>query len=760
MMIPRRSGMSFAHVFEASLLQTLSALISVAQASHSLCTSAQCLARPPLPSRIPQSRWRNEALDLLHGSGAGSGLSPDGHDAAASATASALQDVIGVLPAEAVPSTESGGTGGGTSIRHAETGALLIDLPAGDATSEDENGAPLHVKGRSASLGHHHRRAAAGLVTSARRRGRSAGVATAALLALRRTLIGGARRVIPRRLQAAFAAGRGTSAHEASRDAALPSTASGIPVGEAGASMPPSPQTASVAAMVPSLLHRSILGWRSEAAQRVQLNEGLDAEAINTLFRLGAFLVHTCGSRSSGGGGSTTRTTRGRFAVASAPEASASGAAAKRVQAEERARRLLPFLAWLPVRAFSVPTMAAALEVWQWVLGTCPVLRVPLLAHVVAAWRWTIDMRFGLFSGGTREDAASAAPPAAGRTSDGPQSTPAMPSDFVAPPEPEGLSERVARATLAGATVHAPLQWLPPGLSDPEPHRFFLQVRTWVGRHPRRSLARLHAPSPCPPAQLFEERCRQSRSSSGEELALLAQAVLPALADATRLSARPAAFGPRVRLVHLGMCVLQAAHVAQGAPQGGQAPGAPPAAGPLRRGSSFGVGSTVGLYESAVPTPRLGMVGATFADPATPGALAAARDAADARGGGGADDDSVLWDDSTTVVSGSQAEHEEPPAAAAAAAVVAAPGLFAAAEAPAGGAAVFSGERWAGVSAGSLACLRERLYRAALAWFALAPSRYEVATSPQVVRQDFPYVVSLCRLIQVCVWGERRMEEG
>ena len=64
------------------------------------------------------------------------------------------------------------------------------------------------------------------------------------------------------------------------------------------------------------------------------------------------------------------------------------------------------------------------------------------------------------------------------------------------------------------------------------------------------------------------------------------------------------------------------------------------------------------------------------------------------------------------------------------------------------------------MSAGSLACLRERLYRAALAWFALAPSRYEVATSPQVVRQDFPYVVSLCRLIQVCVWGERRMEEG
>ena len=36
MMIPRRSGMSFAHVFEASLLQTLSALVSVAQASHSL----------------------------------------------------------------------------------------------------------------------------------------------------------------------------------------------------------------------------------------------------------------------------------------------------------------------------------------------------------------------------------------------------------------------------------------------------------------------------------------------------------------------------------------------------------------------------------------------------------------------------------------------------------------------------------------------------------------------------------------------------
>lgn len=445
------------------------------------------------------------------------------------------------------------------------------------------------------------------------------------------------------------------------------------------------PLVESPVASVPDLLHRSIAGWRSDAAERFELQGGLDAEAASTLFRLGAFIVHSCGEARE----------RERRPVAE----DAASAAEKRQAADERARRLLPFLAWLPMRVFSQPTMAAALETWQWVSASCPHLRLALLGQVVAAWRWSIDMHFGLFSGGTHstEPAGRAAPASA-------TGTPAMPADFISPPEPAGLAERVARMTVAGATTHAPPQCLPAGLTDHEPHRLVLQF--------------------------FEERCRQSRSSSGEELALVAQAVSAAVADGTRLSTQPAAFGARVRLVHLGMCVLQAAHPSPEHAARGAA--VPP--GSSRRGSALPhladpLPVLTGGSSPTTAVPRLGgLAGGSFS--AAPGAPAAA----------GPGDDDGLWDDATTV-SGSL--H----GAAAGAAPAAEPPAVDAPAPP----EIFSGDRWPGVSVGSLAVLRERLYRAALSWFALPLSRYEVATSPQVVRQDFPYIVSMCRLVQLDV---------
>jgi len=140
--------------------------------------------------------------------------------------------------------------------------------------------------------------------------------------------------------------------------------------------------------------------------------------------------------------------------------------------------------------------------------------------------------------------------------------------------------------------------------------------------------------------QFFEERCRQCRTSSGEELALLAQAVTAAVADGTRLSTKAAAFGSRVRLVHLGMCVLQAAH---------QSPDHSRSASVTRRGSSapFATDSTgyspITSRAVSVPVGTVPILSGNsgMANVATSGANVV-QDAGDS-------DEGRLWDDSMTV---------------------------------------------------------------------------------------------------------------
>ena len=215
---------------------------------------------------------------------------------------------------------------------------------------------------------------------------------------------------------------------------------------------------------------------------------------------------------------------------------------------------------------------------------------------------------------------------------------------------------------------------------------------------------------------MFEERFRQSRSSNGEELALLSQAVIAAVADGTRLNTTPAAFGSRVRLIHFGLCVLQAAHSSHDVVR--------PSAGPSRRGSSFMLSpDQPGISQMSS---RIG-----FQPPPL-----------SARQGTGNMDDAGLWDDGTTVSGSQHVDSNHTPHELAPEQPIYPADLI-------GKVAAFSGERWPGICVGSLSTLRERLYRAALAWFVLPMCRYEVATSPYVVRQDFPYLVSLCRFIQV-----------
>ena len=408
---------------------------------------------------------------MLHsGAGPGKIVGAGAADAAATAAASALHDIVGALPPDAVPaadhsleSSSPGDSSAGVHVHRNRTGATLIDIPP-DSSSEDDR-TRSRLRARSASVTQ--RRAV--LPAAPRRRVRSANRATSALSVLRETLISGARRVISRGLRTAFtAAGTETPVQSPLRGSAallfqsVASTASMSTSNRATMSSQPFSNSGGV----PGLLERAVRGWQVSSAQRQHLHDNLDTDAANALYRLGAFLVHTCGdskvmdSRAYRGSKSTSMSNDGIQKLSN-----------------ERGRRLLPFLAWLPIRIFSTTVMSAALEVWQWVMASCSNLRVLLLSNIVAAWRWSIDMHYGLFSGGTQ---SSAVTPLGAAPSKGTKAAPDMSSDFLSSPEPDYLSERVARTTLGGSTVYEPPQRLPVGLADHMPHKLMIQVYIYV----------------------------------------------------------------------------------------------------------------------------------------------------------------------------------------------------------------------------------------------------------------------------------------
>jgi hypothetical protein len=67
-------------------------------------------------------------------------------------------------------------------------------------------------------------------------------------------------------------------------------------------------------------------------------------------------------------------------------------------QADGALEELLPLLVWVPVRSFSAAALTSATECWAWVATACPHFRERLLEEVLAAWNWTITNGIGLFS--------------------------------------------------------------------------------------------------------------------------------------------------------------------------------------------------------------------------------------------------------------------------------------------------------------------------------------------------------------------------
>jgi hypothetical protein len=627
-------------------------------------------------------------------------------DTTASLIAGAMHDVIGVLPADVLPSLTGSSPGHSHFSAHlCRAGEGPVELIEQDKEkSEDRKDARSH---RKTLIAHSEKARTNSLVLQrkpilSQTRARSV-AAAAAFRKLSSQIISTAQRALPRALRSRSAVA------SSGRRIETASSAMTEPLSVAGAASmvyplrPASMRSVPVAVppvSISTTWHRTVRDGDHIAAE-------LNHEAIDAIYRLGAFIVHCCDIGSG---------------HAPLPHRHAGGTVGPSLNSldpavDDLCRRLLPFLAWVPFRVFSVPVMECAVEVWQWVLGACPFLRVTLLGHIAAAWSWSISMRFGLFSGSTRISVDRDAESEAGAGASKPLAASSVPADFISPPDPESGSEHVARATLGGVATLTPVQWLPAGLADHEPHRAVIQF--------------------------FEERCRMSRASSGEELAVLIAAVSAAVSDSSRLSHSPAAFGTYVRLMHVGYHVL---HCVQSSDSR------------LQQKVKSQQGLPVVRIAQPSPStaastlPLLGMVGASLGEE-TGGSYSSHQSGGrpsgshSARITGHTDNvglsELLKGDDSDaaslrTETSGPAQADTDPFVTSNGDAV----------DGPEASLKHVSNEQWPSVRAGSVGALRERLYRTTLALFARPLSHYEVATSPAVVRDDFPYITGLCRLVQ------------
>ncbi len=294
------------------------------------------------------------------------------------------------------------------------------------------------------------------------------------------------------------------------------------------------------------------------------------------------------------------------------------------------------------------------------------------------------------------------------------------------------------------------------------------------------------------------------RNRSSEDMACIARAVCAAVEDARCLSAAPAAFGTRVRLLHLAMNILHVAHYpyhAHGAAASRFVSAVAstvmaPALGLPAHGedSGGGVGGVIDPFLETVDDPAqlfdarsnasrsgtpqlaggmdalfgiapgggpgLGGPGETAGAGAAAVSAAALHDLSVSRSSA-----SLLSTKYSVALSGGLVEVPLPTAGDEAVAVGdsgpegdRAAGAAAACQRPLFKAVAV--DAWVTLSVGSLAVFRERVLRAALAWFALRPSWYESVTSVQRVREDFGYVTGACSSFLVLMYAALVSEEA
>ena len=455
-------------------------------------------------------------------------------------------------------------------------------------------------------------------------------------------------------------------------------------------------QSHSAAVVIPTLVTAAIDQWeaarrpRGRSRRRRQQRE-LEGELTRTLYRIAAYLVW----------------------LHSEDHARIHSESAALQRAREFAcEKLLPLLVWLPVRVFTAFSVSVATECWSWLLAgnTCPAhVRARLMSEVASAWAWTVSLHLGLFSG-------TAGTGRARRSGSG--------SFSLVDPPPRCSAGIDASGVRPGeAAVLQPRSALPAGLSDSEPHRLLILF--------------------------FEERLRVCRFTSNEELAHIATIVVAAAGcHASQLSTSPAAFGAHVRLLHLELGLLQTAQYSAVTQPRIKANRAEAALQPRPRVSLGSVGGTVGgvagvdssidsfaqfdemsTYEAAdevsqknldaIPSDLLLALESSLLSEGPYYIRTGLLDSVAQRLG--------LDEFGTPIPSrirNGGAERSQPSRPS----VLVAP--------------------WASTCIGSLPALRERIFQALFAWFELAPSRYEAATSAARVREDFPFIVDLARLIR------------
>ncbi len=274
----------------------------------------------------------------------------------------------------------------------------------------------------------------------------------------------------------------------------------------------------------------------------------------------------------------------------------------------------------------------------------------------------------------------------------------------------------------------------------------------------------------------FEEQFKVCRNRSAEDMAYVAQAVASALSDARRLSLDPASFGTRVRLLHLAMNVLHAAHypfhthaaaaarfastVASSLTATPLSPAPRPddATSPIE-GFAETIEDPSRLFDTRSAPPRGptviggGMDALQGALPNLGGAVTVGPGEAGELGAPLKSSSSLLSASKYSVaLSGGlvevpfpgQGQDED------LGAVEQEPGRPGSAPCTHPLFKAVAVDAWVTLTLGSLAVFREHIFRAALGWFAARPSWYECATSAQRVREDFNYVTGMGLLLGPC----------
>lgn len=235
-------------------------------------------------------------------------------------------------------------------------------------------------------------------------------------------------------------------------------------------------------------------------------------------------------------------------------------------------RELVRYLAWVPALVFTPNTLHSAVFAWNWVLSAVPTYRLMLLSEIGASFCWTVQQRYGLFAGdavsvsvsrgNSRPFDAPHAPSALRRAGmegvaaaassgeDGPTMMAAGVAGLAAGLEGSagpGVGVAVGGAGGGGGGQHVGTGGCALGSSR----------RTTSSRVLPDSLVNVQAHHLW--LNFFMERYRVVSTRSTEEVAVICHVVNASLADVTRLSTQPSAFGTRILLLTLAQRVMRAA---------------------------------------------------------------------------------------------------------------------------------------------------------------------------------------------------------